>query len=117
MIGGNTHIGRNLVLFTTNHQYHGMCLPYDDSLVKQPVVIGRNVWIGMNVCIVPGTIIEDGVIVGMGTTVFGRVPALSIIGAAPWRVLKQRDAGHFHQLELQGKYGGRGRRPLWTLEE
>ncbi|SPD72240.1 hypothetical protein PITCH_A1260063 [uncultured Desulfobacterium sp.] len=32
----------------------GNRLPYDDCLDPKPVVIGRNFWIGMGVCIVLG---------------------------------------------------------------
>ena len=53
-IGDNTHISRNLVLYTINHHYDGQRLPYDDTFVEKPVNIGRNVWIGMNVCITQG---------------------------------------------------------------
>jgi len=54
-IGDNAHISRNLVIYTINHQYEGERLPYDEAQIPRPVVIGKNVWIGMNVCIVPGT--------------------------------------------------------------
>lgn len=53
-IGANTHISRNLVLYSVNHDFHGEVLPYDNSMLKRPVSIGKNVWIGMNVCITPG---------------------------------------------------------------
>ena len=42
-IGANTHISRNLVLYSTNHDYNGACLPYDDTVRQKSVVIGRNV--------------------------------------------------------------------------
>jgi|GEM_PF-4049199 acetyltransferase-like isoleucine patch superfamily enzyme len=74
VIGDNTHISRNLVLYTVNHNYEGECLPYDHTLVKKPVRIGRNVWIGVK--IVPGTTIEDGAIVGMGLVITEGVPLL-----------------------------------------
>lgn len=105
-IGDNTHISRNLVLYTINHQYIGDRLPYDERLVKKEVVIGKNVWVGMNVCIAPGTTIGDGAIIGMGTVVSGDVPALSIIGNAEWRVLGWRDRNHYEELESAKSYGG-----------
>lgn len=105
-VGDNTHISRNLVLYTINHRYEGTRLPYDEQWVRKPVVIGRNVWIGMNVCILPGTTIGDGVIVGMGTVVSGEVPAMSIIGNQQWRVLKWRNEDHYVRLDAEGAYGG-----------
>jgi len=105
-IGDNTHISRNLVLYTLNHDYHGTRLPYDENKVTKPVVIGRNVWIGMNVCILPGTNIGDGAIVGMGTVVNGDVPPMSIIGSQKWQMLKQRDIDHYTKLDHEQSYGG-----------
>jgi len=110
-IGDNTHISRNLVLYSMNHNYEGGRLPYDEESVCKPVLIGRNVWIGMNVCIAPGTIIEDGAIVGLGAVVSGRVPAMSIVGSAPWRVLKHRNVEHYRRLDSAGEYGAANGRP------
>lgn len=105
-IGDNTHISRNLVLYTINHRIDGARLPYDDEYVMKPVRIGRNVWIGMNVCIVPGTTIGDGVVVGMGTVVSGEVPALSIVVGSKCRVVGYRDAQHYSAIDLSEAYGG-----------
>jgi maltose O-acetyltransferase len=111
-IGDNTHISRNLVLYTVNHDYTGNVLPYDELLVPKPVTIGRNVWIGMNVCIAPGTVIGDGAIVGMGTTVSGDVPELAIVGSGAWRQLGHRDVRHYRELDAARAYGGADGRPL-----
>ena len=105
-IGDNTHISRNLVLYTINHQAEGARIPYDEQLVAKPVTIGRNVWIGMNVCIAPGTTIGDGAIVGIGTVVFGDVPPLSIIGSPPWSIIGQRDEARYKRLDREQAYGG-----------
>lgn len=111
-IGENTHISRNFVCYTMNHDYEGKRLPIDDSDVYKPVHIGKNVWIGMNVVVAPGTTIEDGVIVGAGCVVAGHVPALSIIGNQKYRELKKRDKEHYDRLEKAGKYGGISGRPI-----
>lgn len=105
-IGDNTHISRNLVLYTMNHDYQGQRLPYDEGKILKPVEIGRNVWIGMNVVIAPGVTIGDGAIIGMGSVVAQDVPALAVVGGQPVRVLKQRAADHYQALEQQGRYGG-----------
>lgn len=105
-IGDNTHISRNLLVYTMNHNYEGTRLPYDDTTVLKPVVIGKNVWIGMNVSITPGSRIGDGAIVGMGTLVSGDVPAMSIIGSQPWRILSWRNEERYSVLESSGAFGG-----------
>lgn len=111
-IGANTHISRNFVCYTMNHDYEGKRLPIDDNDIYKPVHIGKNVWIGMNVVVAPGTTIEDGVIVGAGCTVSGHVPPLSIIGSQKYRLLKKRDEEHYNRLEHANKYGGISGRPL-----
>ena len=106
-IGSNTHISRNLVLYTNNHNYRGKALPYDEVLVKKPVSIGENVWICMNVKIVPGVNIGEGAVIGMGTTVNKDVPPLAIIGSPPFKILKYRDAKHYHKLKKEKQFGGK----------
>jgi maltose O-acetyltransferase len=111
-IGANTHVSRNLLLYTVNHDFHGSALPYDNNQVPKPVTIGRNVWIGMNVCIAPGTTIGDGAIVGMGTVVSGDVPPLAIIASQPWRIVGERDPEHYRALDDGRRFGGADGRVL-----
>ena len=106
-IGENTHISRNLVLYTVNHDYHGLRLPYDEKQVKRPVQVGRNVWIGMNVVILPGTTIGDGAIIGAGATIFGTIEPLAIIGASNPTLIKYRDEKHYNKLDQNKSYGGK----------
>lgn len=106
VIGDNTHISRNLVLYTLNHQYEGSRLPYDDTHVEKSVQIGRNVWVGMNVCIAPGTVIGEGAIIGMGAVVAGTVPPHAIVASQRWRVIGERDATRYLELDALGAYAG-----------
>jgi acetyltransferase-like isoleucine patch superfamily enzyme len=105
-IGDNTHISRNVTIYTTSHRYDGTALPYDDHVEEKPVSIGRNCWIGMNVSIAPGTTIGDGAIIGLGCSVAGDIPSLAIVGNPPVRVLKERDGDHYEELDRRGSYGG-----------
>lgn len=106
-VGDNTHISRNLVLYTVNHRYKdGQALPYDSDLVEKPVRIGRNVWIGMNVCVAPGTSIGDGAVIGMGAVVSGEVAPLSVVAAQPVRLVGSRDQEHYQRLEEMQAFGG-----------
>ncbi len=105
-IGDNTHISRNLLLYTINHRYEGARVPYDDEQVGKPVRIGRNVWVGMNVCIAPGTTIGDGAIIGMGAVLSGEIPPLAIVGSPRWRVIGERDRERYERLDRERAYGG-----------
>ena len=105
-IGDNTHISRNFVCYSANHQYEDKALPYDESLVKRQVVIGPNVWIGMNVCIVPGVKVGEGAIIGMGAVVSSDLPPLSIAVGNPAKVVKYRDKDRYNDLDRRKQYGG-----------
>lgn len=111
-IGANTHISRNVVIYTFNHAYEGALLPYDDQFLVKAVDIGPNCWIGMNVCIAPGTRIGEGCIIGIGTTVHGQIPPLSIIGNQKWRIINSRNQLHYDTLRSQNAFSGESGRPL-----
>ena len=111
-IGANTHISRNLVCYSCNHNYQGRALPYDDTHLLNEVIIEPNVWIGMNVCITPGVTIGEGAIIGMGAVVTRDVPALAIVGGNPAEVIKMRDAEHYQRLKSEGQFGGPNGKPL-----
>lgn len=55
---------------------------------KGPVVIGNNVWIGDKATILPGITIGDGAVIGAGSVVTKDVPAMSIVGGNPAKVIK-----------------------------
>ncbi|WP_137679073.1 CatB-related O-acetyltransferase [Aurantiacibacter suaedae] len=57
---------------------------------KGDTVIGNDVWIGMGAVIMPGVTIGDGVMVGAYSVVVKDVPAYSVVGGNPAKVLKQR---------------------------
>lgn len=107
-IGNNTHIARNLTIFSYSHNYKGDALPYDNTKIRKPVVIGKNVWIGMCVMIIPGITIGEGAVIGMGTVVSRDIPPLAIVGSQPPRIIKYRDKDHYDDLEERGIYSGKG---------
>lgn len=84
-IGDDALIGHNLVVATLNH-------PLDPTrradLTPAPVVIGRNVWIGANVTILPGVSIGDDAVIGAGSLVTRDVPAGMLAMGSPARVVR-----------------------------
>lgn len=111
-IGQNTHISRNFVVHSSSHDYHSSRLPYDDTYVLKPVAIGCNVWIGTNVVLIPGITIENGAIIGAGTTVTKSIPELAIVGNQATRIIKFREREHYLKLDSAKKYGGISGREL-----
>lgn len=90
-----TIISRNVTIYSANHKYRSEVIPYNDQYVCKPVRIGKAVWIGMHVCILPGVTIGDGAIIGMGSVVSRDVAPGEIIGTAPSRPINHRDMDQF----------------------
>jgi acetyltransferase-like isoleucine patch superfamily enzyme len=105
-IGENVHISRNLVLYTTSHNFRGKRLPYDDTYIDKSVYIGPNVWVGTNVTILPGAHIEEGCVIGAGAVVAGRLERFSIYGASLAQKIGERDVSHYETLKAKKRYGG-----------
>lgn len=57
---------------------------------KGDTVIGNDVWIGMDAIIMPGVSIGNGAIISAGSVVVKDVPAYSIVGGNPAKVIKKR---------------------------
>lgn len=56
---------------------------------SKPIHIGRNVWIGFDVCVLPGVHVGDGSIVGARSVVAVDVPEYSIVAGNPARVIRE----------------------------
>lgn len=111
-IGDNTHISRNLTIYTTNHDYLSGRLPYGPEDQYKPVTIGQNVWIGMGVSICPGVTIGEGAIIGMGVVVHRDVMPLEIVGVASQRVISSRNEESYDNSVATKCYGGRSGKPF-----
>lgn len=84
-IGDGSLIGHNVVLATINH---GLDPARRGDNHPAPIVIGKNVWIGFNATILPGTVIGDGAIVAAGAVVAKDVPQNTVAGGVPARIIR-----------------------------
>ena len=79
-IGDGSLIGHNAVITTLNHDL----LPSRRAdMHPARVVIGRGVWFGANVTVLPGVSIGDGAVVGAGAVVTKDVPAGAVVVGVP----------------------------------
>jgi acetyltransferase-like isoleucine patch superfamily enzyme len=84
-IGDGTLIGHGSTLTTLNH---GIDPDRRADMTPAPILIGRSVWLGASVAVVPGVTIGDGAIVGAGAVVTNDVPAHTIVGGVPAKVIR-----------------------------
>lgn len=102
-IGDNTIISRDVTIYSSNHDYKGNAIPYDNNYIHKPVKIGRGVWIGMGVMITPGVNIGDGAIIGMGTVISKDINNGEIVVGSGQKVVSKRDIVKFLELEKENK--------------
>ena len=70
--------------FDTLHE-----LPANRKLyTKGPVIIGNNVWIGDKATILGGVTIGDGAVIAANSVVTKDVPAYSVVGGNPAKIIK-----------------------------
>lgn len=87
-IGNNVFIAPNVGIYTAGHpvnyQQRNAGLEY-----AYPVTIGNNVWIGAQVCILPGITIGDNTIIGGGSVVTKDIPSGVIAAGNPCRIIRE----------------------------
>ncbi len=105
-IGEGTILAHDVQILSRNHYYDGEDLkyiPYDERFINKRVVIGKYCWIGARVTILPGTEIGDGVVIGAGAVVSGRIDSYAVCAGNPAKVIKYRDKDIFLKLFNEGK--------------
>ncbi len=84
-IGDGALIGHNVVMATINHDLN----PKENRKNHYAAIkIGAHVWIGSNATVLPGVTIGDYAVVAAGAVVTRDVPAMTVVGGVPARVLK-----------------------------
>lgn len=61
-----------------------------DATCKGPIIVGSDVWIGLNALIMSGVTIGHGAVVAANATVTRDVAPYAVVGGVPARVLKYR---------------------------
>ena len=62
----------------------------DGSINVEPVHIGNHVWIGTRATILKGVTVGDGAVIAAGALVTRDVPAKTLVGGVPAKVLKDK---------------------------
>lgn len=86
--GDNVFVAPNCGFYTAGH-------PLDVAVRNKgleyalPITVGNNVWIGAQVCVLPGVTIGDNCVIGAGSVVVRDIPAGSLAVGNPCRVVRQ----------------------------
>lgn len=89
-IGDNVWIGPDTDIYTVNHPLTAKGRREHLGIGK-PVNIGNDVWIAGHCTICPGVTIGDGAVIAAGATVVRDVPANTLVGGVPAKVIKKID--------------------------
>ena len=104
IIGAYCHLAFGLTIITSNHNYKGNGIPYDNENIEKTVKIEDFVWIGANVTVLPGVTIGEGAIIQAGSVIRNSIPPLGIAGGNPAIVFSSRDEEHYYKLKKEKKY-------------
>ena len=95
VIGARTMVGPNAVI--VDSPYHPLWPldarnRYPGTHLDREVEIGDDVWIGMQVIVLPGAKIGSGTVIGAGSIVSGEIPPNCLAVGRPARVVRRLDA-------------------------
>ena len=85
-LGDGCQIGHNVVFATLNH---GIAPGDRVHTYPAPIVLGKNVWVGSNATILQGVTVGDNAIIAAGAVVTKDVPADTIVGGVPAKVIRR----------------------------
>lgn len=85
-IGNDSVISQGTYLCTASHDTSSLMLP----LITGPIYIGNYVWIAADVFVGMGVQVGEGAIVGAKGAIFKNVPAWTIVGGNPAKIIKER---------------------------
>lgn len=91
-IGSDVIIAQHVVLSGLNHSYEDVRTPIrNQSVTTRPIIVEDECWLGANVTITAGVTIGRHSVVAGGSVVTRDVPAYTVVGGNPARILKQYD--------------------------
>ncbi|MCP4672673.1 MAG: acyltransferase [Desulfobacula sp.] len=85
-IGSNFRMGPGVGLISANHKEDD----YDIHLETSPIIIGDNVWIGMNSVVLPGIRIGSNVMIGANSLVTKNIPSNVVAAGNPCQVIRDK---------------------------
>lgn len=92
-IGDHVNLAQGITVTALNHNFSDTTKRIDEqSISTKHVTIEDDVWIGANAVILPGVTIGQHAVVAAGAVVTTDVPANTVVGGVPARIIKKIDS-------------------------
>lgn len=102
-IGSHSLLGPNIGLYAANHSTNAT-ERINGGCYGKPIHIGKNVWLGGDVKVLPGVSFGNNTIIGTGSIVTKNIPANVIAAGNPCKVIREiTDKDKTDYLERIGK--------------
>lgn len=88
-IGSNVLCGANVTITDTDWHHLDRSLEGIEPAPSAPVIIGSNVWLGMNVIILKGVTIGSNSMISTNSVVTKNIPANVLAGGLPAKVIRK----------------------------
>ncbi|MBP3747780.1 MAG: sugar O-acetyltransferase [Ruminococcus sp.] len=88
VFGDNVFVGPNCGFYTAGHPLEYKVRNQGLEYAK-PIKVGSNVWIGGNVCVMPGVTIGDNVVIGGGSVVTEDIPSGVVAAGNPCKPVRK----------------------------
>lgn len=85
VIGKNCHFAPEVVIMDSD--FHDKA-SHDTEGISEDILIGNNVWIATRATILKGVTIGDGAVIAAGAVVTKNVPAYTLVGGVPAKLIK-----------------------------
>jgi acetyltransferase-like isoleucine patch superfamily enzyme len=90
-IGARTLVADWVYVTDFDHRFEDLAAPIkDQGIVKAPVRIGPDCWLGVKVTVLRGAVVGRGCVLAAHAVVRGTIPDLAVAGGVPARILKYR---------------------------
>lgn len=93
VIGQDALFAPNVMLTAANYRFNDGSPVTVQAMDEGDIIVGRDVWFGYGVVVLPGVTIGDRAILGAGAIVTKDVAPNTIVGGNPARVIGIRDVG------------------------
>jgi acetyltransferase-like isoleucine patch superfamily enzyme len=89
-MGDHVFVGHDVALLTSSHEI-GPPGQRAGEMTTSPIVIGDGCWIGARATVLAGVTIGSGAVVAAGAVVVQSVPADTLVGGIPARIVRELD--------------------------